>query len=568
MDLAFGINNPLFELAIILVIATVFAYIARLIKQPLVPAYLIAGIVLGPLVLGIVHDMNLMKIMSEIGIMFLLFIVGLEMNMEKLKKVGFVSAIVGILQVGLTFIFGYAVSFAFGLDMLNSVFLGLVAAFSSTMIVVKLLSDREEIDTLHGRLIVGILLIQDIIVIIAMPFLSSMNAFSIASVGKMLMGTVALAIIALLFNKLAMKRIFSFAARSEELLFLLSLSIGFLFAVIAAICGFSIAIGAFIAGLMLANLPYHFNILGKVAPLKDFFSTIFFVSLGMQIVSIKISEIVWPLLALLVVVILVKPLIVIVILSIFGYAKRTTFMAGSLLGQISEFSLILVIAANSFINSGVFSITMALALITITLTSYILKYDDRIYNYLSKYLSVFEKLSTKEQQLEFMEKGHKPHIVLIGCDRMGTVILRTLVEKLKKGVFVVDSNPEIISHLINRKIPCMYGVIENLEVLKRINFKDARFVISTVPDVDDNMVLIEHAKKVNKNSVVIVTADNAHDAAELYDARADYVIVPKIMSGELISGFMERHLTDRKYIEKMRDKHMAHIRHLNERAAI
>ncbi|HII15496.1 MAG TPA: hypothetical protein HA362_04245 [Nanoarchaeota archaeon] len=568
MDLSFAISNPLFELAIILVIATVFAYIARLIKQPLVPAYLIAGVVLGPLVLGIVHDMNLIKIMSEIGIMFLLFIVGLEMNLEKLKKVGFVSAIVGILQVGLTFIFGYAVSFAFGLGMLNSIFLGLVAAFSSTMIVVKLLSDREEIDTLHGRLIVGILLIQDIIVIIAMPFLSSMSGFSIAAAGKMLTGTIALAVIAFLFNKLAMKRIFSFAARSDELLFLLSLSIGFLFAIIAAICGFSIAIGAFIAGLMMANLPYHFNILGRVAPLKDFFSTIFFVSLGMQIVSINLKEIVWPLLALLVVVILVKPLIVIAILSIFGYAKRTTFMAGSLLGQISEFSLILVIAATGFLNSGVFSITIALALVTITLTSYVLKYDDRIYNFLSGYLSVFEKLSVKEQHLEFIEKGSKPQIILIGCDRMGTVILRTLVEKLKKGIFVIDSNPEIISHLISRKIPCMYGVIENLEVLKRVNFRDAKFVISTVPDIDDNMVLIEHAKKVNKTAVVIVTADSAHAAAELYDAKADYVIVPKIISGEVLSGFLERHLADRKYIAKMRERHMAHIKHLNDRAVI
>ena len=114
----------------------------------------------------------------------------------------------------------------------------------------------------------------------------------------------------------------------------------------------------------------------------------------------------------------------------------------------------------------------------------------------------------------------------------------------------------------------MYGVIENLEVLKRINFRDAKFIISTVPDVDDNMVLIEHAKKVNRNGVVIVTADNAHDAAELYEGKADYVIVPKIMSGELISGFLERHLSDRKYIEKMREKHMAHIKHLNERAGI
>lgn len=553
MDLAGGASQVLFELAIMIIIATVFAYIARIIRQPLIPAYIISGIVIGPLVLGIVRDTDFIRVMSNIGIMFLLFIVGLEMNLHKLKKIGLFAAIAGILQVALTFAIGYGIASAFGMDMINAVFLGMIAAFSSTMIVIKILSEREELDTLHGRILVGILVIQDIIVILAMPFLSSISSFSWMIVAKMLLGTTILAVVAYLFEKFAMGWLFSFAARSDELLFLLSLSIGFIFALAAQLLGFSIAIGAFIAGVMLANLPYHFNIIGKIEPLKDFFITIFFVSLGLQIASFSMSNIVWPLIALLVLILLVKPLIIMVIMSVFGYGRRTSFITGTLLGQVSEFSLILI-PAIAMLNSYVISLSMVLAIITITLTTYLARFEDKIYLFLSPFLAVFEKLSLKAQPVETKETHIDSPIILVGCDRMGSVLLKMLEKKHKEQICVIDSNPEIISRLTKEKICCMYGDITNKELLERISFEGSPLVISTIPQFEDNMFLIRYANRKNRRSTLIAVAANPVDANELYSAGADYVIIPKILTGESLSHMLKKYLSDRNYFKELKSK--------------
>lgn len=553
MDLAGGASQVLFELAVMIIIATVFAYVARLIKQPLIPAYIISGIVIGPLALGIVRDTEFIRVMSNIGIMFLLFIVGLEMNLHKLKKIGPFAAVAGILQVAITFAIGYGIASAFGMDMINSVFLGMIAAFSSTMIVIKILSEREELDTLHGRILVGILVIQDIIIILAMPFLSSIPAFSWMIVAKMLMGTVILAAIAYLFEKFAMGWLFSFAARSDELLFLLSLSIGFLFAMAAQFLGFSIAIGAFIAGVMLANLPYHFNIIGKISPLKDFFITIFFVSLGLQVASFSMGNIAWPLIALLALILIAKPLIIMVIMSVFGYGRRTSFLTGTLLGQVSEFSLILIPAV-AMLSSSVISLSMAVAIITITLTAYLASFEGRIYSFLSPFLAVFEKLSLKTQPIEEKEMHVDSPIILVGCDRMGSIILKTLEKQHREQICVIDSNPEIISRLTREKISCMYGDITNRELLERISFEGSPLIISTVPQFEDNMLLIRHANKKNRRSTLIVVAASPADARELYSAGADYVIVPKILSGESLSHMLKKHLSDRNYFRELKAK--------------
>lgn len=553
MDLAGGASQVLFELAVMIILATVFAYIAKLIKQPLIPAYIISGIVIGPLVLGIVRDTDFIRVMSNIGIMFLLFIVGLEMNLHKLKKIGFFAAVAGILQVALTFAIGYGIASAFGMDMINAIFLGMIAAFSSTMIVIKILSEREELDTLHGRILVGILVIQDIIVILAMPFLSSISSFSWMIVAKMLLGTTILTAVAYLFEKFAMGWLFSFAARSDELLFLLSLSIGFIFALAAQFLGFSIAIGAFIAGVMLANLPYHFNIIGKISPLKDFFITIFFVSLGLQVASFSMSNIVWPLIALLVLILLVKPLIIMVIMSVFGYGRRTSFITGTLLGQVSEFSLILIPAV-AMLNSSVISLSMAVAIITITLTTYLSSYESRVYSFLSQFLAVFEKLSLKTQPIEEKEMHVDSPIILVGCDRMGSILLKALEKKHREQICVIDSNPEIISRLAKEKISCMYGDITNRELLERISFEGSPLVISTVPQFEDNILLIRYANKKNRRSTLIVVAASPADARELYSAGADYVIVPKILSGESLSHMLKKHLSDRNYFRELKTK--------------
>ncbi len=557
-------SNLLFQLSILLILATFFAYIARLVRQPLIPAYIITGLVLGPAVLGVVNDNELIKIMSEIGIVFLLFIVGMEMNLKKLKKVGFVTAVAGTVQVLLTFLLGYTIASLFNFNFYNSIILGLVCAFSSTMVIVKLLSDRDEIDTLHGRLLIGILLIQDVLVIIAMPFVSSLQDFSLMMPVKLVIATAALALIAYLFNRFAMNRIFRFAARSEELLFLLSLSTCFLFALLAASFGFSIVIGAFVAGLMLANLPYHFDIIGKVSPLKDFFSTIFFISLGMQFTLLGLKDIIWPMLALLFVIIFLKPFIVTLVLALFGYGRHTPFITGSLLGQTSEFSLIIILAASSFITNQVFSMAIILTVLTITLTSYVVDLDEKVYAIFSKKLRFLERISLRPQkELEYHRKLNQKRIILIGADRMGSVILNDMLKRNKKNLLVVDSNPDIISRLIRRKVHCIYGDVASNTLLKKLHFAQARVLISTIPNMQTNKKLLRYAKKHNKKIIAIITADHLQQALDLYEAGADYVMLPRLVSGEGVSQLLAKHKLDKKHIQKQRRKHLKHLLDVN-----
>jgi len=557
-------SSLLFQVSLLLIIATVFAYFAKLIRQPLIPAYIITGLVLGPVVLGLVNDNELIKTMSEIGIVFLLFIVGLEMNLKKLKEVGFVTIIAGTLQVILTFILGYIIASCFHFDYYNAIFLGLICAFSSTMVIVKLLSDRDEIDTLHGRLLIGILLVQDVLVIIAMPFLSSLGSFSFSMAFKLVIATAGLALVAFLFSKLAMNRIFRFAARSSELLFLLSLSICFLFALVAAFFGFSIIIGAFVAGLMLANLPYHFDIIGKVSPLKDFFSTIFFVSLGMQFTLVGLKDIMWPMVALLSVIIFLKPIIVTLALALFGYGRHTPFITGSLLGQTSEFSLIIVLAASSFITSEVFSLTIILTVITITLTSYIVDLDEKVFSLISKRLRFLEKISLRPlKELEYHNKINQKRLILIGADRMGSVILNEMLKDKKNNLLIVDSNPEIISNLIKRKVHCIYGDVASSTLLKKLHFPQAKVLISTIPNLEANKKLLRYSKKRNQKIIVIMTADHLQQALDLYEAGADYVMLPRLVSGEGVSQLLAKHKADNKYIKKQRRKHLKHLLNFN-----
>jgi len=557
-------SSLLFQVSILLIVATVFAYFAKLIRQPLIPAYIITGLVLGPVVFGLVNDNELIKTMSEIGIVFLLFIVGLEMNLKKLKEVGFVTIIAGTLQVILTFILGYIIASCFHFNYYNALFLGLICAFSSTMVIVKLLSDRDEIDTLHGRLLIGILLVQDVLVIIAMPFLSSLGSFSFSMAFKLVIATAGLALVAFLFSKLAMNRIFRFAARSSELLFLLSLSICFLFALVAAFFGFSIVIGAFVAGLMLANLPYHFDIIGKVSPLKDFFSTIFFVSLGMQFTLIGLKDIMWPMFALLAVIIFLKPIIVTLALSLFGYGRHTPFITGSLLGQTSEFSLIIVLAASSFITSEVFSLIIILTVITITLTSYIVDLDEKVYGLISKRLRFLEKISLRPlKELEFHNKLHQKTVILIGADRMGSVILNDMLKDKKNNLLIVDSNPEIISNLIKRKVHCIYGDVASGTLLKKLHFPQAKVLISTIPSLETNKKLLKYSKKHNKKILAIMTADHLQQALDLYESGADYVMLPRLVSGEGVSQLLAKHKADKAHIKKQRRKHLKHLLNVN-----
>jgi len=392
--------NIFFDIGFILIIATVLAFIAKFLKQPLIPAYILTGLIIGPF-FGLITNSDIITTMSEIGIAFLLFIVGLEINIKRLTDVGIVSTIGGLTQILIIFTASFIISVFIGFIQIEAFYLALIIAFSSTMIVVKLLSDKKELDTLHGRIIIGFLLLQDIIAIFVLSILTTLSEFSFLILFFSIIKGIIVFLIAAFTGKYIFPKIFTFAAKSRELLFITAISVSFLFSILFNLMGFSIAIGAFVAGVTLANLPYNIEIIGKIKPLRDFFSVLFFVSLGMGLLLSSFEGILKPLIIFLILVIVIKPLVTMFICSYFGYKKRTSYLTAISLAQISEFSLI--IAAQGLllghISQEIFSLTVLLAVITIGLTSYFIKFDGLIYSKLKNHLGFFD-LFTKEREKE------------------------------------------------------------------------------------------------------------------------------------------------------------------------
>lgn len=558
-------SNLIFDLSVIIIIATVCAYLARTLKQPLIPAYIVAGLVLGPIGLGIVKDLGLIKALSEIGIAFLLFIVGLEIDFKKLKSVSLVGLVGGTLQVILTFLFGYIVSLYLGLTDMTAIYAGLVVAFSSTMVVVKLLSEKGEVGTLHGRIILGILLMQDILVFFALAMMNSFEQVNYVFIGFSILKLFALFFVAFIVSRFLLPGLFRFAARSNELLFLMSITMCFLFAILAYFLGFSIAIGAFIIGVGLANLPYSFDIIGKVVSLKDFFSTIFFVSLGMQLVFISMDMI--KLLGVfLLIVVIFKPLLLLILASVFGYEKRTSFLTGVSLSQVSEFSLILVgmgFYTLGHVSQEFFSLVVFMTIITITITSYLFKHEAAIYRILAKPLEVFRHLALYHRKMSYTSREGKEKVVLFGCHRMGSIFLKTF-SKAGKNALVVDHDPDVIDHLIKERVSCMYGDMDNIEVLKRINWKHVELVVSAVQKFKSSIYLTEYVKSVSPKTSIFVTAKTVGEALDLYELGADYVIIPHISAGELIASLLKKVIRSKKDLVRFRNDHIKHLLSLGE----
>ena len=315
----------------------------------------------------------------------------------------------------------------------------------------------------------------------------------------------------------------------------------------------------------MANLPYNIEIIGKVKSLRDFFAVIFFVSLGMELLLSSFGSILKPLLIFLVIAIFAKPFVIMFICSFFGYKKRTSFLSSIYLAQISEFSFI--IAAQGLllghISQEIFSLTVLLAVITISLSSYFIKFDISLYSKLKNSLNFFDLMTKeKEQELEYLPKV-RHEVILAGYNRIGYSIVKKL-KSLKKKLLVIDFNPEIINKLIEEKISSIYGDIGDLELIERLNFKKAKLIISTVPTKRDNLLLIRKAREANKNIVIFVTANQVQEALSLYDAGADYVILPHFLGGEHVSLLIEKLNNMDKFVGyKIRQ-----IKELNERHSL
>jgi len=545
----------IFDIALILIISAILAFIARILRQPLIPAYVIAGLLIGPVVFGLIRNTELIYAFSEIGIAFLLFTAGLEISFKKIKEANLKKIIfIGLLQILAVFGISILLSDFLGLTTMQAVYLGIIMAFGSTMVVIKLLSDSGELVTMHGRLVLGILLLQDLVAIFAIAIFMS-GSLAITPVVVAIIKLIAILFIAIVLQKFVLNPLFRFAARSTEVLLLSALAVLFLFIMMTYFTNLSIVIGAFIAGVSLANSPFKIELESRISPLRDFFSILFFVALGMQVVFFGLK--IRLLLLLLGVAFLAKPIITLFLLRIFGYRPKTAFLTSISLAQLSEFSLIIGMLGLSLgvLDLPIFSSVILATIISMSVTTYFVKYKNRIYNVMQKPIRIFKWLPIKEN-LEYIDKEKKT-ILLVGAHRMGSILLRDLIEKKKKKLIVIDYNPEIVSALRKKKVSVIYGDLGSPELLEHVDICKLKMVISTAPNLDDGVVLLKKVKQANSKITVILTANSIDDALDLYEKGADYIIVPKVIAGRELTRIIHDEKSD---LRKERQEHIKKLK--------
>ncbi len=542
----------LFDLGLIIFVSAVLAYFARILRQPLIIAYVLAGVIVGPVGMGIITNTEEITLLSELGIVFLLFSVGLEIDFRKFRHVGFAAFTGGAVQIILMFITGFVVGMAFGLNMILSVYTGLLLAFSSTMIVAKILADKDELNTLHGRIMLGILLLQDIIAVVVLPILSNVDSLlSVEFVSSIILRGLGLFAIAILLNKFFFPRILDYAAERHDILFITAVANCFFFIGSSYVLGFSLAIGGFIAGLSMANFPYNIEIAGEIHALRDFFSIVFFSSLGMQL-NFWVIQNSFPLfITLLLLVMLLKPAVLSLIYLFLGYGGRTSGYVGVGMGQASEFMFI--IAAEMFLLGNIthefYSLLLSIVVVSIVVTPYFSRARGIFYDFFSRFhipqirhLIHPKSIHTLENPPdEMLEK----HIILFGAHRMGEKIVQYLRDRGEKFV-VVERDPEIVKDLSRKGIYVRYGDAENDEILKKIFLTKAKLLILTIPYADVASFVVRKAKRFNKRVRIIARAHTEIDAERLYKAGADIVIIPEFVSAEKVIKKIEHFLRERR----------------------
>lgn len=524
------------ELAILLTAAAVVGMIARLLRQPMVLAYLLVGALIaaaGTLPLGL-NPVYLT--FSDLGVTLLLFLVGLEINVGALRRVGVASVVLGLGQVVITFVCGFFIALLMGFSSLSSGYVAMALTFSSTVIVVKLLSERRDMNSLYGKLSLGILLVQDLVavmILVALAGLHQGQTLSLAPIIMTLGEAVLLFGFAYWLGRMVMPKLFERIARSEELLFLTSLAWVFLVAAAVQRLGFSIEIGGFLAGISLANSSTHFQIASRIRPLRDFFIALFFIVLGSTIALSNLSGLGLPVIVFSLFVLIGNPLIVLVIMGMMGYHRRTSFLTGVTVAQISEFSLIMAALGLKLghIHQTEVALITAVGVVTIGLSSYMIIYADRLYRFALPLVAFFHR-----GRVPADVTGRSPFdrpIVLIGAHRIGRSIVANVT---RHDVLIIDSDPDVIAGLRRQRYVTLYGDSTDHELLSLIAFDQVRVVISTIPDFEDNLNLLTYLRQHpnHHQRQVVLRAERDADARELYRLGANYVLQPELSSGKLL----------------------------------
>lgn len=548
-----------FQLGAVLVIAAGLSLIAHRLKQPLIIAYIITGILVGPEVWSLANQPDLFEALSKIGVAFLLFTVGLGLNWRHIKEVGRVSLATGVGQVVFTTIAGFGLGKLLGLETVTSLYLATAFTFSSTIIVIKLLMDKEESDTLYGRISVGFLIVQDLI---AMLLLLGLGSFeSGASIGGIIFATllkvaIIVPLVWFVSSKIAPK-IIPYAARSQELLFIFSIAWCFLIAGILVLFGFGVELGALLAGVMLSGTTMQREINARIRPLRDFFLVLFFVVLGTHLGLGDMSTIAWPAFIFSLFILIGNPIIMLLIMRLLGYHPRTGFLVGTTIAQISEFSFIVIGAGITagYLEPSVLSLTTLVGLITIAGSTYLVNSNEWVYLKLRGILKFLEPKKSIEDN-----KGNSlsPQVTVFGYHSIARQMITSL-KKTKLSYRIIDFDPFVVRLLEQEKVPVLYGDASDIAYLTELQVEQSRFIISTVPSMSVSLTLLSYLSEVGYTGTVIVAARTSTEATHCYEAGAAFVIIPNQLGAEKLAEIFSNKKTRRQSWEELGKKAQTQI---------
>ncbi len=543
------------ELGLLFAIATVIALIMRFFRQPLIIGHIVTGILVGHYGMDLFKNIETFELFSHLGISFLLFSVGLNLNPKILKQYGFASVLVTIGQVLLTGSVGILLCLLMGYDQTTALYVGVSISFSSTVIVLKILADKGDLDKLYVKISIGSLLLQDLLAIIllfALPIVSGASGGGLKLLQSVVLGLFAGVGVFLVANKVV-SRMHSYLSKSQELLFLFANAWGICIAVLFHNLGFSLEGGALIAGVALANLPSSHEISARLTPLRDFFIVAFFVLLGTRMAIGDLGSILIPAVVISLFVLFINPLIQLVIMGFLGYRKKTSFQTGMMAAQISEFSLILVGLGVTLgqVEQDVLSTITLVGIITIFISTYLIMYSDKIYLVLAPALTIFERKRIKERPV----RSEKYPIVLLGNGRISYDFIE-LFQKQGSRFLVIEHDPDILNRLAREHIAHEYGDASDPDFLEEIKIQKSELVVSTIPDLETNHLIISVAKRVDEKPVVIVVSNKIDEALELYESGADYVILPHYLGSKYATSIVKKHIEGVKHINTVREKHV------------
>jgi len=526
------LEETFYEIASILALASVLGGIAMLLRQPLIMAFLATGILAGPAGFSILHSHGQIQVLAHIGIALLLFVVGLKLDLSLIKTTGPVALATGLGQVIFTSLFGFIIVLWMGFSVISSLYIAVALTFSSTIIIVKLLSDKKEIDALHGKIAVGFLIVQDIVAILALILLTAVggagaengNAFiKIAIIAGKGIGLIVCVGILMRFVLPSLMRKIS---GSQELLVLFAIAWAVFLGAAGDYLGFSKEVGAFVGGVSLASTPYRDSIGARLVSLRDFLLLFFFIDLGARLDFTVVGPQTLNAVYLSLFVLIGNPLIVMLIMGIMGYRKRTGFLAGLTVAQISEFSLILGALGVSIghITMEAMSLITLVGVVTICLSSYMIIYSGTIYRWIASSLSIFEKkYPHREKLVDQAPEVPEVDVLIIGLGNYGGGLAQHLLERQKR-ILGVDFDPQVLEMWRSRGIPVVFGDIGDPEFLDNLPLRHSSWVVSTVRDKALNLTLLDLLKGHRYEGKIALAATNEEEA-KIYTSKGAHVVL-------------------------------------------